>query len=99
MNIRVFVIIFFIIFSIFLLFFSISLSNKFLNNYSWTKAICNKTHCQDYEIVCDGKEIVSAIHITGATIILSEDWKDPRKNNEKEEFCIGSNIFKSYFIN
>jgi hypothetical protein len=70
-----------------------------LNNYSWTKAICNKTHCQDYEIVCNGKKIVNKTQITGATIVLSETWEDSRKNSDKEEFCMGGNIFKSSLIN
>ena len=55
------------------------------DQYSYTKAICNKTnYCQDYEIECDGKDIISITPITGATIQLSEDWKDWR---ERKEVC------------
>lgn len=90
--------IFFAIFSIFLLFFLINFTNKSLNNYSWTKAICNKTHCQDYEIVCEGKKIVSKNPVTGAIINIPNNWEDPRNNKIKRENCIKSNVFKSYFI-
>jgi hypothetical protein len=98
MNKKIFIAIFFTIFLIFLMFFLITFINKSLNNYSWTKAICNETHCQDYEIMCDGKNIISKTPITGAIIYLSNNWEDPRDNGNKEESCVKSNIFKSYFI-
>jgi len=58
-----------------------------LDNYSWTKAICNKTHCQDYEIICDGKEIVTQAPITGAVIKISDTLEDLRDEKNKKEYC------------
>ena len=58
------------------------------NYYSYTRAICNeKNFCQDYGITCHGKEIVSFSPITGVFAQFSEDWIDPRRENEKEIFC------------
>jgi hypothetical protein len=83
----IFLAIFFVIFSAFLFFFLINFSNDFLDNYSWTKAICNKTHCQDYEIICDGKEIVTQAPITGAVIKISDTLEDLRDEKNKKEYC------------
>lgn len=58
------------------------------NYYSYTKAVCNeKNFCQDYGVTCHGNEIVSFSPITGAFAQFSEDWKDPRIENEKEIIC------------
>ena len=58
-----------------------------IRNYSWTKAICNETnHCRDYEIVCNGKEVVS-IAPTGAVIQNSPNWKDLRDEETINKFC------------
>ena len=47
------------------------------DQYSYTKAICNETNfCQDYEITCRNKEVVSVVPITGATIQQSENWQE-----------------------
>ena len=54
------------------------------DRYTYTKAICNKTFCQDYEIVCENKEVVS-MKPTGKPIQLSEDWRDTR--DEKADLC------------
>ena len=52
-----------------------------INEYSYTKAICNESNfCQDYEISCNKNEIISIKPVTGAVIQHSEDWNDPRNN-------------------
>lgn len=59
-----------------------------INEYSYTKAICNKTnYCQDYLIYCKGQEIISMNPITGAAIQNSADWKDPRNEEHIKELC------------
>lgn len=51
------------------------------NYYTHTKAVCNETNfCQDYEIACNGTEVISTKPITGAVIQHDESWKDPRDN-------------------
>jgi len=58
------------------------------NNYSYTKAICNESkYCQDHEIKCQGKNVISIVPLTGAVAQFSEDWEDPRANNEITKFC------------
>lgn len=57
-----------------------------LNKYSYTKAICEGNSCQDYEIVCEGKELVSMTPITGR-VTFSKDWKDPRDDETKNRIC------------
>ena len=57
--------------------------SKILQEYTYTKAICNKTNfCQDYEIKCRDKTLISSSPITGAVIQHNSDWKDPRENKE-----------------
>jgi len=56
-------------------------------NHSWTKAICNETHCQDYEIYCKGNRLVEQIPITGAIIEIPENWIDPRNETMRERVC------------
>jgi hypothetical protein len=82
-----FLIILFVVFSIFLFFFSLNFLNESIDNYSWTKAICNETHCQDYEIVCNGKNTVSQTPITGAIIEVPENWEDLRDEESKKQSC------------
>lgn len=54
---------------------------------SLTKAICdNKNYCEDYEILCKGEEVIK-LTPTGAAIQFSEDWKDPRSQEEREILC------------
>ncbi|MFH1503283.1 MAG: hypothetical protein ABIE36_01345 [Candidatus Diapherotrites archaeon] len=76
---------------VFFLFCDISdkTTGKITDNYdrSWTKAICNETHCQDYEIVCNRETVISQISITGALIEISEKWEDPRNESMKNEVC------------
>ncbi|HPD82023.1 MAG TPA: hypothetical protein PK357_02890 [Candidatus Pacearchaeota archaeon] len=99
MNKIIFIVIFFVIFSIFLLIFIIDFTNNSLKNYSWTKAVCNKTHCQDHEIICNGNEIVSISPIVGAVIKISDNWEDSRDKKYIEEYCADNNIFKPLSIN
>jgi hypothetical protein len=55
------------------------------NDYTYTRAICNKTNfCQDNIIACKGNELISITPIINATIQHSENWKDPRN---KTDFC------------
>lgn len=54
---------------------------------SWTKAVCNETHCQDYVIYCDGDEFVRQSPITGAVISIPSGWEDPRDETMKERVC------------
>ena len=59
-----------------------------LNEYSYTKAICDgKNYCQDHEIVCKNKEVVSVTPITGASVQFSKNWQDPRAEDTKEVYC------------
>ena len=55
-------------------------------DYSWTKAICEKNKCQDYEIKCLKGEILEMKPIT-SLIIFNEDWMDVRKQKEKDKLC------------
>ena len=63
-------------------------SNSSLDyTHSWTKAICNETHCQDYEIYCNGGEMIRQSPITGAIISIPKDWVDPRNETMRERVC------------
>lgn len=56
------------------------------NHYSYTKAICNETnYCQDYEIICQDKEVIAMTPITGANVQHLPNWKDSRNN--ANTFC------------
>jgi hypothetical protein len=55
--------------------------------HSWTKAICNETHCQDYEIFCDGDKLVRQSPISGAVIQIPKNWADPRNQTMQERVC------------
>jgi len=55
--------------------------------YSWTKAICNETSCQDYEIYCNEDKFVNQTAITGAVISIPKGWEDPRNETMKERVC------------
>lgn len=56
-------------------------------SHSWTKAICNETSCQDYQIFCDKDKLVKQTPITGAVIDMSENWTDPRNEGMKNRVC------------
>jgi len=60
-------------------------SSEYTN--SWTKAICNETHCQDYVIYCEGDEFVRQSPISGAVISISPEWEDPRDEEMRERVC------------
>jgi hypothetical protein len=64
-------------------------SGEVNSNYphSWTKAICNETQCQDYQIFCNGNELINKTAITGAVISIPKDWEDPRNKTMKDREC------------
>jgi hypothetical protein len=52
-----------------------------------TKAICTpENYCEDYQITCEEKK-VTKLTPTGAAVQFSENWQDPRTNEEKEINC------------
>jgi hypothetical protein len=55
-------------------------------SYTYTKAICNSTHCQDFEITCENNQ-ARITPITGAIISIDENFKDPRTKQEIEKLC------------
>ncbi|MCX6750437.1 MAG: hypothetical protein NTZ83_03195 [Candidatus Pacearchaeota archaeon] len=62
-------------------------SSAYNYNHSWTKAICNETHCQDYEIYCNGEQMIRQSPITGAVISIPKGWEDPRNETMRERVC------------
>ena len=54
---------------------------------SWTKAICNETQCQDYQIFCNDEKLVRQSPITGAVISIPKDWEDPRNETMRSRVC------------
>ena len=55
---------------------------------SQTKAICTaENFCQDYEIFCKNQEVIGMSPITGAAVQFSENWKDPRSPELRNNFC------------
>ena len=65
---------------------TIQTENESNFTHSWTKAICNETHCQDYEVICKGNELVSMSPITGM-VAHSEDWEDSRDEEMQNRIC------------
>ena len=58
-----------------------------VDQYSYTKAVCNETnYCEDYEIACQGGEIVS-ITFTGAAVQNPLGWEDPRSQEVIGKLC------------
>lgn len=55
------------------------------DNYQHTKAVCEGRECQDFLITCSGSQVVEMTPLTGL-ITFSEDWKDPR-NEEERKLC------------
>ena len=55
-------------------------------DYSFTKAICDKDSCQDYEIVCENGSVLSTSPIT-EKISHTENWEDPRTEEEINKMC------------
>ena len=76
-----------------IVFISLNTSGFIFNNssseyyHSWTKAICNETHCQDYVINCSGEELIRQTPITGAVISIPKGWEDPRNETMRERVC------------
>ncbi len=59
--------------------------NKILDQYSHTKAICDKdNYCQDYYIICKRDKMVTMTPLTGAAIQFGSDWEDPRSEEQKK---------------
>jgi len=58
------------------------------DSYIYTKAICNESnYCADHEITYENNEVVKIEPITGAVVQFSENWTDPRQENQKQELC------------
>lgn len=55
-------------------------------SHSLTKAICEENVCQDYEIACKNKSIIS-VSPTGNIVKFPSDWKDPRTYEEINNLC------------
>jgi len=51
--------------------------------YSYTKAICDKTMCQDYIIECNGKTLTGLTQ----TGFMIQNKNYPATNLTNEEFC------------
>ena len=52
-----------------------------LDEYTHTKAICNKTNfCQDYIITCKKNTLINKEPIPNAIVQHSKEWTDPRNN-------------------
>jgi len=63
--------------------------------YTYTKAICDENkYCQDYEIVCNGEEVIETNPITGAVVQQRADWEDPRDEEIINGFCNVTNRSK-----
>jgi len=53
------------------------------DSYSYTTAMCNVSkQCQDYEVSCEGGEVVEMVPVTGAVVQHAHDWTDPREGHE-----------------
>ena len=62
--------------------------DEFLDDYTYTKAICNKTkYCQDNLIKCDGNNLISITPITGSAVQFPDEWEDIRTDEEINRFC------------
>ena len=63
-------------------------NDEFLDDYTYTKAICNSTNfCQDNLIKCDGNKLISITPITGAAVQFPNDWEDIRTKDEINRLC------------
>jgi len=63
------------------------ITGRVTSEYSFTKAICDKSNlCQDYEIACRNKQILD-IKPLGNPVQFSSDWKDPRTKEQIEKLC------------
>lgn len=63
-------------------------NNELNYTHIYTKAICDSNNlCQDYEIICKNTTLIEKKPITGAIVQHLENWKDPRGENSKNNFC------------
>ena len=76
-----------IIISLFLFLPNNDSDNKTTGYSIWTKAICNATYCQDYEITCENDQMIGMEAITGAVMEISDDWSDPRTPKQINQLC------------
>ncbi len=54
--------------------------------YTYTKAICNKSHfCQDYLVTCNNNSVQDISPITGAITQHSKNWTDARGNSNRKD--------------
>ena len=61
-------------------------TQSYPNKHSYTKAICEKNVCQDYEIACINKTMISQIPVT-EKVYFPEDWKDNRSEEAIKKLC------------
>lgn len=54
--------------------------NAILDDYVYTRAICNGESCRDYEVVCDGDEFVEVREVVSGLVVLDEGWEDFRED-------------------
>lgn len=57
------------------------------DSHSWTKTICNETHCQGYVLFCNGNELINQTPITGTIIQIPQGWVDPRNETDQKRVC------------
>lgn len=62
------------------------INKSYPNKYSFTKAICEKNVCQDYEIACINRTMISQIPLT-EKVYFPEDWKDNRSEDAIKKLC------------
>lgn len=74
-----------LVWAIVFLLIRLTLTGQVVRDYkTYTKAVCDKNNfCQDYEIVCENKEVVNITPISGAIIQHSDSWEDPRINKSQ----------------
>jgi len=57
------------------------------NLHGFTKAVCdNQNYCEDYEIVCEQKQVKSFTP-TGMAIQNPSSWQDSRTSEQIEQVC------------
>lgn len=65
-------------------------SKNALPTRTFTKAICNETHCQDYEIHCNKNTTIKINPITGAIIEKTPESFSTKKileENKEQNYC------------
>jgi hypothetical protein len=60
--------------------FTVKEDAESLDNYSWTKAICNDNQCIDVLIECSDGKVVNLEPMSNP-INISLNWSDPRGEN------------------